>query len=460
MANGDLVQQAVAGGTGSTVTVTLGATPTVGNTLIASVVGNSSTVVAKVTGFLPCEFTVNVNLNVGLYYRQVVAGDTTSVVVTPGAAGFTAMHVEEVVGVWKPHRSVVGPTDNSTVTSRSSGTTAATTTAVALCCAAMGIQNVTSTAHSWSNSYTLRTLATISGGAGRTLVRGDLVVSSTGTQTSTLTWTTALKSSGLIGVFVLGAEADGTYITAVKADSPYSLYRLNRDAIGVIPDEMNHVHLRAMGGITSLATGPVAVEPQNYAKTLDGSTGWADSKTTDTADSDTLTSYTGDATLEAWVKTSTIPQGVAFTAPVCVFTSHKADSHGTFAFPMMFGGTDWWLHYRDSAVIGQSMDTSSAIPTDTWEIWWLQLSAAGGKVYHMVAGVVTQAGTTQTGITQGDFNMHRIGRSQVATGGWAGTVANLAVYHSALTTTQMQSHYDAAFPPSGADTDFSGSIPI
>lgn len=455
MANGDFVQQKTAGGTGASVTVTLDSTPTVGNTLICRVACRDSTNGSpKVAGFKPVDFTIaggggSTGACGGVWYRQVVSGDGTSIVVTPGATGLgTAVHVEEVVGVYKPHRSVLTQGNTTTVTSRSTGTSAATTTAAALCCAMVGIRNVNSTGHSWSNSYTLLTVQTAGSGTGSgvTVVSGDLVVAATGTQEATASWTTAERAWGVLAVFVIGAERDGAYITAVKADTPYSLYRMRADAVGITPDEMNHAHLRnSATGLTYLQTGPVTLEPDNYCYAFNGTAGFCDTKSSATSDADTVVAYTGDVTFEVWAKTSNPSQG---SGPAkCVFVSGLAIVDGTFAFPVLSSPPDgvlgdWYLHHPLSGQPDQFIHLWTA-PTDTWEIFWVTLTAAGIKIYRIVSGVVTQYGSAETTVSTGYTDNHRFGRAQGANY-LSASIANGAVWRSALTTTQMQAHYDAS----------------
>lgn len=462
MANFDFVQQKVGAVTGTSGTVTLDSTPTVGNTIIVRIAhADAAGTVPKVTGFRPTECTYTANGSSIIYYRHVKSGDSATITCTQGVASSMAVHAAEYVGRMVPHRSQLNAADNTNVMARSTGTTPATTTAAALVIAGVATRNITSTTHAFTNSFTLRTVATAgSGASGRTMIPGDLVVSSTGTYETTASWAVLNERAwGLITAFIIAAEeTDGAYITAVKADTPFSLYRFHHDVVGMVPDEMNKYHLRlSTSGATPFQTGPVTVEPNNYGMLFDGVAGIADTKTNVTSNIDTVAAYAGDTTFEVWVSVPDPTQGGTGVFPA--FTSRSTDAHGTFALPCMASNDGkWYCHYRNNAVVGTTFDTGLNVPTDTWELFWITFNSAGMKVYNVQGGVVTQLGSAQTDITQGNFDMHRFAKNQ-GTGFTNIRIANAAIWHSVLTTTQMQAHYDATVVVS-TDTAYAGSIPI
>ncbi len=455
MANFDFVQQKASSAiTGTSGTVTLDATPTVGNTLIAKVVNADVTTISspKVVGFRPVEMLLSANGTAVIYYRQVKAGDTAVITITQGTASAMSVNVCEFVGVMVPHRSVPSVDSNTSVTSRSTGTTPATTTAAGLAVGVVGVRNVTATAASWTNSFTDRTAAFAgSGSTGRTCLSADLLTASATTYESTVSWSSVSERAyGCIAVFIIGtAQTDGAYITAVKADTPISLYRFNGDLVGVLPDEMNANHCRlTTTGITVFQTGPTTVETNNFAMLFDGAAGFADTKSTQTTLIDQVAVYSGDVSIEVWVKTADQTQGTVGD-PGPALTSKNTDVAGTFAAPGMLNNDGlWYAHYRNDAIVGESYAFGTlSVPLSTWELFWITFSASGMKAYNVVAGTVTQQGVAQTDVTVGAFGMHRFAHSQGSGVFTNIQLANCAIWHSVLTTVQMQAHYDAAFPP-------------
>ena len=178
-------------------------TPTQGNLLIAFGYGSNSDTNASITGW-----TKAVAINWGataciaLFYKIAGAAEG-SVVLDWTSSTVTSVVTMEWSGVDTLDKTAYTAHTGGTVTSRSSGTTAATTVADELCIAGFGTGNTTS-AQSFSNSYTdeyspdtvFEYLA-------------SLVVAATGAQETTMSWTTARFAGGLIATFYATPAAAG-----------------------------------------------------------------------------------------------------------------------------------------------------------------------------------------------------------------------------------------------------------
>lgn len=174
--------------------------PTTGNLMIAFAKGSTAATNASIPNWTLATSTLCTSSGwSALFYKVVGAGESKDVVLTWTSSAGTYIIIEEWSGLSATPLDQIADTDNtgSTVESRSSGTTSATTVADELCIAGFAMGNPV-TSQSWSNSFTEEY-----GGPPTTLLifLGSLIVTSTGTQTTTLSWTTARLTGGLIATF-------------------------------------------------------------------------------------------------------------------------------------------------------------------------------------------------------------------------------------------------------------------
>lgn len=178
-------------------TVTLGSAPTNGTLLVACVfsnnVANSHTAPA---GWAEIKNSVGTTSQQASMWYKVASSEGTTFKFN--STGATVMEVA-VLNYTGTHTS--SPLDKSAetegsttgVTSRSTGTTATTTVANEVCVACIYLSN-TITSPSWSNSFNMQY-------SGTRVKVGDKIISSTGTQETTLSWTTSRKADGIIATF-------------------------------------------------------------------------------------------------------------------------------------------------------------------------------------------------------------------------------------------------------------------
>lgn len=202
----------------ASVTISWNTTPTQGNLLIA--VGRGTTTIgnASISGWtLASSALITTGAStVGIWYKVAGASEGNVTLDWTGSTttGFAIME-------WSAGATIldqISKTDDTggTVTSRSSGTTPTTTVDDELVIAGVGT-GASTTAQSWSNSfvdeYSPDTV---------TFYIGSLVVSSTGTYETTMSWTTARRAGGCIATFNGTGASDITlYYTAQSADPLY-----------------------------------------------------------------------------------------------------------------------------------------------------------------------------------------------------------------------------------------------
>jgi hypothetical protein len=183
---------------GNDVTAAFVDTPTEGNLLIAFGRGPSAATNASISGWTLATSTLNTVAGwIVLFYKVAGAAESKNVTLAWTSSTDTRLIIEEWSGLSATPLDKVADLDNtgSTVTSKSSGTTDTTTVADELCIAAFS-HGSTISDQSWSNSFTEEY-----GVAAGLMYLGSKVVSSTGAQETTLSWTTARLTGGLIATF-------------------------------------------------------------------------------------------------------------------------------------------------------------------------------------------------------------------------------------------------------------------
>ena len=174
-------------------------TPTEGNLMIA--LGRGSTdgsTNASISGWTNAVYTTTGTTanTLGLWYKVAGAAESKDVTLNWTDSITTYLVIEEWTGLSATPLDKIANVDNSGgVTSKSSGTTDTTTVDDELCMAGFGMGNTVS-AESWSNSFVQEYV-----NAGHLFFLGSLIVSSTGTYETTLSWTTTRVCGGLIATF-------------------------------------------------------------------------------------------------------------------------------------------------------------------------------------------------------------------------------------------------------------------
>jgi hypothetical protein len=179
-------------------------TPTQGNLLIALGKGSNVITNASISGWTLATSTLaGTTGTIGLWYKIAGAAESKDVSLVWTGSTSTFIGIEEWTGISSSPLDKVANTnsDGSTVSSRSSGTTAATTVADELIIAGFGMGNNV-TAGSLTNSFTAEWAL-----SGYQYYLASKIVSSTGAQETTMSWTTARLAGGLIATFKGGATS-------------------------------------------------------------------------------------------------------------------------------------------------------------------------------------------------------------------------------------------------------------
>jgi hypothetical protein len=192
----------VAVAAGTPVTTSFASTPTEGNLLVS--IGRSFTNSFTNGSINGWTFAVGTQTGssayIGLWYKVAGAGESKDVALAWTSSTETTQIIQEWGGfTGTPTLDKTANANNAgSASSKTSGTTDTTTASAEVCLAAIGQGNAVTSA-TWSNSFGLEKES-----AAHNLFAGSLVVSSTGTYETTLSWTTARVCGGLIATFMGG----------------------------------------------------------------------------------------------------------------------------------------------------------------------------------------------------------------------------------------------------------------
>jgi hypothetical protein len=190
----------------ATVTTPFTNTPTEGNLLIAWAKAAGVADILAISGWTKA-ISVQYGTSSGfgcIFLKIAGAGESKDVVLVATGSSNVALTIEEWTGLPSAVVDKTASTANSGgVTSKSSGTTAATTADEELAIAICALGN-TITSPSWSNSFTDE----VQNGTGDiSLIGASKILSSTGTQETTASWTTSRVAGAAIVTFKAGTVA-------------------------------------------------------------------------------------------------------------------------------------------------------------------------------------------------------------------------------------------------------------
>lgn len=184
-----------------------------GNLIVGLGVSDATLTTSGITGLATAAFAVNVN---GVYvWWKIAAGGETTLTLTPSVSDTVCAGLLEYSGIAAASPVDVTKTANgtgSTVGPVSAGSTDATAQAVELIIALTGLASFSAGnppgSPNWSGGYTGRlagatTFAT--GAQNQALFAADLITSSTGAQTTDVTWTNSANAWAAILVAFKGA---------------------------------------------------------------------------------------------------------------------------------------------------------------------------------------------------------------------------------------------------------------
>jgi hypothetical protein len=189
----------------TTVTTAFTNTPTEGNLLVAFGYARTASATYDWTysGMSGWTFVTGVKCSdnkdwIVIYYKVAGASESKNAVMTWTGAGSIQLGIEEWSGFTSPTLDKYASSTQAYNTSKTSGTTATTTANDELCIAGFGLGAAKATV-SFTNSYTNEIQFASNLG-----MMASLIVSSTGAQETTMSWTTATNCGGVIATFKAG----------------------------------------------------------------------------------------------------------------------------------------------------------------------------------------------------------------------------------------------------------------
>lgn len=193
-------QDATAIASTSTVTANYPAQPTQWNLLIAAVVASTSAALTSIPGFTAgsARNFVGVTNTVSIWWKIAGANEPTAVVANGTDATVMHLQIFEYQGNNSSapfDRNTSGTDGGTAITSVNTGNTATTTQADEMAFTATGTNNSHGGFVSFSNSY----LALIS--STNRLMTGNKILTATGVETVTSTWTTARRAGACLVTF-------------------------------------------------------------------------------------------------------------------------------------------------------------------------------------------------------------------------------------------------------------------
>lgn len=207
---------------GASKTLTFDSTPTEGNLLVAIGRGTNAVSNASITGWTLATSTLVTSAGtMGLWYKVAGAGESKDVVLNWTSSTQIDMSIMEWSGITSTNPlDQIGHTDNtgSAVSTRSSGTTPTTTQVDELSIAAFAM-GAAVTAESYTNTYTEQV------NNASVLFVASKVLSATGAQETTESWTTARLAGGLIATFKKTSVAPTAIWSRSDSNNVYQVFQ-------------------------------------------------------------------------------------------------------------------------------------------------------------------------------------------------------------------------------------------
>jgi hypothetical protein len=242
---------------------------------------------------------------------------------------------------------------------------------------------------------------------------------------------TALSAAQIKQHFVAGLAGlatTNTYPNIVAADNPISYWRLDEASGTAIADSRGVNNGTAVGSLT-VGDSTAITDDQGKSITLSNSTQHVTAGTT------SIPVGAAARTVEAWIK-PTGNGGAVF--------SENAGSGQSF-IPELVNLSGTWYIFTDAVNNGNNLTiTGTQLPTlNEWSFYTFVYDGSGGWKYYL-NGSLIKSGSFAVSINTGTLNSVRIGnRSDFPTYFFAGSLDEVAVYPTALTATQIRSHFVA-----------------
>jgi hypothetical protein len=283
--------------------------------------------------------------------------------------------------------------------------------------------------------------------AGLTLSSGGLL---SGTPTTATSYTFGVIATGPTSppatATVTVVVSNPSYETVVLSDSPVGYWRLNETTGTTAADSSGHSNTGTYVGTHALgATSPITNDSTSRALDLTGTQETVNGYVT-IPDSSTLNITTSALTIECWVKSKS-PSGTTTNPYAGLFFKQSSGSNG------------WGINHDSngqfpvgSVVTSGSTNTSTTygIPNDDTNTWMMvdvvytgssiqiyENGTAVGSPVSLTGAILTTSGTTMcigniiTGSSPYPYQ-------------WTGYICEVSVYNTALSSTRILAHYNAA----------------
>jgi PKD repeat protein len=227
----------------------------------------------------------------------------------------------------------------------------------------------------------------------------------------------------------------GPYRTEVLADSPAAYWRLGESSGSSALDSSGTNIGTINSGVTLGVPGALSGD-SDTAMTFNGTSGFV------SVPSSPALNPTGDLTVEAWVKPTVLNgSGGAIV--------HKGGTSGnsSWQYRLSLTSANQW---RATVYIGGTAYTVTDTRTPSTSSWtYLALTRSGTTLTLYVNGTPVGS-TTAAGALNSNSGMLAIGRTGASsTTYFSGSIDEVAVYPSALSTTRISAHYLAGTTSSG-----------
>jgi hypothetical protein len=236
------------------------------------------------------------------------------------------------------------------------------------------------------------------------------------------------------GVRRTKTTSEASYPNAVLANSPVAYYRMDDTTATTMADSSTNGHNGSYGTSVTLAAGGLIASSGDTAATFPGGTP-SSAKVATVSGSAPFQPTT--VTLEAWISESAAPTATEDVA-----------TYGTTTGSALSYSIRLTSANLPVAVVTTSSGTIQATGTTALSTgigYDVVAKYDGSNVYLYVDGELQTTTATSGAIVYGTTNALSIGGTTGSgRNGFAGTIDEVAVYGSALSTAQIQSHWNAA----------------
>ena len=246
-----------------------------------------------------------------------------------------------------------------------------------------------------------------------------------------------------------------TYDAVVLADSPAAWWKLaDTSGSGTCADSSGGGHTGTPANVTLGVTGPFTNSPSETAGSFNGSS----SDVTSSYNPAGLTAFT----VEAWVN---LGNGNPGPYPRIVANSYAESSNTGLELMLSGGGSGPWYPgaYIGNGTANTGVFSASAVPVTGWHqvaVTW----SAGGNVLIYLDGALaaTSTGTLSGSMAAGPDGFSVGFQPAYNYDYFAGTIAQVSLYATALSGTRVAAHYAAGTAPGSfaAGASGTGSITV